>query len=171
MIRAIETNYKGYRFRSRTEARWAVFFDALDIRWEYEKEGYELPSGRYLPDFYLPCYGPLGYWIEIKGNPPTTNELELLTELCDVNEEAGYLLCGTPGDACRWWSISRRNTFKGRAIGECAQEVTAHIRYAFFIEQCSPYGEGYWRDYFRHVDRAFEASRSARFEFGESGAA
>jgi hypothetical protein len=29
-IKAIETSYKGYRFRSRLEARWAVFFDALD---------------------------------------------------------------------------------------------------------------------------------------------
>ena len=26
-IKAIETYYKGYRFRSRLEARWAVFFD------------------------------------------------------------------------------------------------------------------------------------------------
>lgn len=25
-IKAIETEYKGYRFRSRLEARWAVFF-------------------------------------------------------------------------------------------------------------------------------------------------
>jgi hypothetical protein len=25
--KAIETHYKGYRFRSRLEARWAVFFD------------------------------------------------------------------------------------------------------------------------------------------------
>lgn len=43
-IKAIKTEYKGYRFRSRLEARWAVFFDALGVRWEYEKEGYELPS-------------------------------------------------------------------------------------------------------------------------------
>lgn len=43
-IKAIETSYKGYRFRSRLEARWAVFFDALGIEWEYEKEGYELPN-------------------------------------------------------------------------------------------------------------------------------
>lgn len=42
MIKAIETRYKGYRFRSRHEARWAVLFDALDIKWEYELEGYEL---------------------------------------------------------------------------------------------------------------------------------
>lgn len=30
-IRAIETNYKGFRMRSRLEARWATFFDALGM--------------------------------------------------------------------------------------------------------------------------------------------
>lgn len=65
MIKAIETQYKGYRFRSRLEARWAVFFDALGIEWEYEKEGYDLgEAGWYLPDFWLPEFG---IWVEIKG--------------------------------------------------------------------------------------------------------
>lgn len=62
-IKAIETVYKGYRFRSRLEARWAVFFDALGVPYEYEKEGYDLDGMWYLPDFWLPeqkC------WVEIK---------------------------------------------------------------------------------------------------------
>ena len=54
-IKAIETEYNGYKFRSRLEARWAVFFDAAGIKYEYEPEGFELADGtRYLPDFYLP---------------------------------------------------------------------------------------------------------------------
>lgn len=54
-IKAIETYYKGYRFRSRLEARWAVFFDAAGIKWEYEPEGFVMSDGtNYLPDFYLP---------------------------------------------------------------------------------------------------------------------
>ena len=61
-IKAIETVYNGYRFRSRLEARWAVFFDEARIKYEYEPEGYEvggLEDGpiRYLPDFYLPDFG------------------------------------------------------------------------------------------------------------------
>ena len=53
-IKAIETHYKGYRFRSRLEARWAVFFDAAGVEYEYEPEGFVLPSGkRYLPDFLI----------------------------------------------------------------------------------------------------------------------
>lgn len=51
---AIQTEYKGYRFRSRLEARWAVFFDACHVRWEYEPEGFALGNGMYyLPDFLL----------------------------------------------------------------------------------------------------------------------
>lgn len=63
-MRAIETEYNGYKFRSRLEARWAVFFDALGIEYEYEKEGYDLDGIRYLPDFWLPR---LDLWAEIKG--------------------------------------------------------------------------------------------------------
>jgi hypothetical protein len=69
-IRAIETHYAGHRFRSRLEARWAVFFDALGIKWHYEEEGYELPSGRYLPDFRLSnatAFPDLDLHVEVKG--------------------------------------------------------------------------------------------------------
>lgn len=53
-IKPIETIYKGYKFRSRLEARWAVFFDACNVKWEYEPEGYDLGNGvYYLPDFLL----------------------------------------------------------------------------------------------------------------------
>jgi hypothetical protein len=62
---AIETEYKGYLFRSRLEARWAVFFDAIGIDWKYETEGYEVGEYRYLPDFWLPA---AKAWVEVKGD-------------------------------------------------------------------------------------------------------
>jgi hypothetical protein len=63
-IKAIETTYAGYKFRSRLEARWAVFFDEFAIPWRYEVEGFIIEGRRYLPDFLLPeC----GTWIEVKG--------------------------------------------------------------------------------------------------------
>jgi hypothetical protein len=62
-IKPIETLYNGYRFRSRLEARWAVFFDALGIKYEYEREGYETAAGYYLPDFWLPD---IQTYVEIK---------------------------------------------------------------------------------------------------------
>lgn len=64
-LKAIPTEYGGIRFRSRLEARWAVFFDALQVPWCYEAEGYKLPDGTmYLPDFYLPRWE---CTVEVKG--------------------------------------------------------------------------------------------------------
>ena len=63
-IKPIETFYKGYRFRSRLEARWAVFFDAAGIQYGYEPQGYKLSDGTcYLPDFFLPEFKA---YVEIK---------------------------------------------------------------------------------------------------------
>lgn len=64
-MKAIETCYNGYRFRSRLEARWSVFFDAAGIDYRYEPEGFELTDGtRYLPDFFLPA---VGVYVEVKS--------------------------------------------------------------------------------------------------------
>lgn len=52
-IKAIETTYRGYRFRSRLEARWAMFFDAAGVQWEYEVEPISVNGEAYLPDFIL----------------------------------------------------------------------------------------------------------------------
>lgn len=72
MLKAINTIYNGNRFRSRLEARWAVFFDSMGWRYEYESEGFILPGGCYLPDFFFidfNCYG------EVK--PKFLNDKEL----------------------------------------------------------------------------------------------
>lgn len=77
-IKAIETEYRGYRFRSRLEARWAVFFDTLGIKWEYETEGFENEHGdRYLPDFYLRDFD---IWCEVKPNDP--DRIEEIEKAC-----------------------------------------------------------------------------------------
>lgn len=85
-ITPIETTYAGCRFRSRLEARWAVFFDELNVEWRYEPEGFriELSSGRrinYLPDFYLP---ESGTWVEVKGDFARFDK-ELLAAMTDGN--------------------------------------------------------------------------------------
>lgn len=64
-LQAIQTHYNGYRFRSRLEARWAVFFDTAGIEYQYEPQGFTLCNGKqYLPDFFLPRYD---CWVEVKG--------------------------------------------------------------------------------------------------------
>lgn len=57
-IKPIETYYNGIFYRSRLEARWAFFFDCLEIKHFYEHEGFAIKvNGKnfnYLPDFYIP---------------------------------------------------------------------------------------------------------------------
>lgn len=93
-IKAIQTQYNGYRFRSRLEARWAVFFDALEIEYQYEPEGFDLGAlGWYLPDFWFPNSE---YWLEIKGGCPTENEINKVKQLQIQSEKKSFLIFGDP---------------------------------------------------------------------------
>lgn len=84
-IRAIETRYAGHLFRSRLEARWAVFFDALSIEWQYEPQGFVIhdmgdEQRPYLPDFFLPRQR---IWVEVKGAAERA-EFGLYAAACDA---------------------------------------------------------------------------------------
>lgn len=70
IVKPIQTEYNGYKFRSRLEARWAVVFDKLGLEWYYENEGYEIEGiGNYLPDFEVVTKdGKHTWFIEVKGN-------------------------------------------------------------------------------------------------------
>lgn len=67
-IKAKPTQYKNILFRSRLEARWAVYFDQLGINWLYEPEYDDVEFGGclilYKPDFYLTDYD---LWVEVKA--------------------------------------------------------------------------------------------------------
>jgi hypothetical protein len=117
--RAIETVYKNYKFRSRLEARWAVAFDKLGLAWTYEEEGFELPSGRYLPDFFFPD---LDTYVEIKGRMPTPgdNDMERLMDLSVAKNCPCFLFAGDPIDLlekpqteCFTYSVPAGHAFIG----------------------------------------------------------
>jgi len=109
-LKPIETRYNGYRFRSRLEARWAVFMDALGIEYQYEPEGFDLGDGYYyLPDFYLP---ETKAWIEVKGDTPTKIDVEKMIRFaetkCDFlrDREKFRLLKGNIPDHLLEWDSS-----------------------------------------------------------------
>lgn len=171
-IKAIETKYKGYRFRSRLEARWAVFFDALKLDWEYEKEGFEMQDdGRYLPDFWVSDWQT---WVEIKSSAPERGYLLKPTAFADRGEPL-LLICGDP-----WPEKYYIDNLRGFASGD-------HHLKCFLAECwrcngfCLIHDEG-WSDIGHHtcedhdkwptvtsrIKSAFESARSARFEHGET---
>lgn len=124
-IKAIETHYNGYRFRSRLEARWAVFFDAAGIPYEYEPEGYVLSDGTcYLPDFYLPS---LHMYLEIKhSNIQREERLEAMKKLeelfdgdCFKEEGNGIVVALAIGEPFEYdtycychFGVKKENSFK-----------------------------------------------------------
>lgn len=100
-IKAIETVYKGYRFRSRLEARWAVFFDSVGIKYIYEPEGFLFQDGtKYLPDFYLPkfyCYFEVK-GKDIKGTRQEEEARRKISEGMRTDSWAGIICFGDPFD-------------------------------------------------------------------------
>ncbi len=91
----IQTRFDNYAFRSRLEARWACFFKALGLAYDYELEGFDLDGLWYLPDFWLP---ELDCWIELKGQPPLRPEEEKASLLAQGTRKRVYLFWG---DVCQ----------------------------------------------------------------------
>lgn len=99
---SIPTFYAGTTFRSRTEARWAVFFDRLNARWYYEYEGFETPDGsRYLPDFWLPT---LNMFVEVK--PPGHAGPDSIM-VAQLDDRKLLLVNGAPGEAIEGWYTNK----------------------------------------------------------------
>jgi hypothetical protein len=214
-VKPIETKWKGYRFRSRTEARWAVFFDALELKFEYEPEGIVLPSGPYLPDFRFSTFDQIklweddnpdfnrNYWLEVKGQSPTDDEKRKCWELACASHELVFLAVGAPDSTPQlllfrdtedypyhqfrqredglgyFSSCSQRGGLclsfpsakpvvdpeTGEQFPPNRQGWLGHIHEA----DSYPSTDGHWRPVISQAfQKAYDASRSARFEFGET---
>lgn len=188
-IKVIETQYKGYRFRSRLEARWAVFFDALGVAWEYEKEGYDLGVvGYYLPDFWLPqqkC------WVEIKPDELSRTETDKALALAKMTERfvfvlfqvQPYRMYETPaGDIALEGSnkyFSPSGDWDGMSMwGVCpicgAKQIghlgSHRVSYEDEWDNVSPECDRIALDFLSSalLANAYQAARSARFEHGET---
>ncbi len=90
----IQTTFADRRYRSRLEARYAYLLHACGLEYQYEREGFDLPLKRYLPDFWLPT---LGIWFEVKGWTPSQLEQSLCQSLADVTGRRVAVACGDPG--------------------------------------------------------------------------
>ena len=92
---ALETEYLGTKYRSRLEARWAIFLRHVGVHGWYEHEGFALPSGRYLPDFWLPT---LGVFLEVKPETPLSGsrEFRLAGELAEHRQCCVFVSSGPP---------------------------------------------------------------------------
>ena len=190
-IKPIETWYKGCRFRSRLEARYAVLFEHAGVRWEYEPQGFVINGRAYLPDFLLPeC----GTWVEVKGSEEDLDQTLMRDAALELPNRAGadehqprLLLLGPlpePGEVGDWGWLGLSPIEVGPGESEVfgdwwgfgVYRETRRLACLRDTSSATPdqYDEGEWltpaRDpYAPGVPAAYMAARSARFEHGERG--
>ena len=162
-MKHIQTRYKGYHFRSRLEARWAVYFDFIGWDWLYETEGFSLGGGDfYLPDFLLPDSD---LWVEIKAGRPDENELRKAKKLAIQSDKSIVFAIGLP-DAHEL----------SMGLGGFCPENEGYVKnLASLNSYClRKWGRAGWELYDEDPCEsdfaACAAARSARFEHGECGA-
>lgn len=188
-IKAIETEFLFVKFRSRLEARWAVFFQALGLLWNYEPEGYETSHGWYLPDFSVE-----NWLVEVKPSGVREDEhsdaVLRLAEVAYKTEQPCLLITGPPrldahhcdlidgseeanGNAslaCCWFASCRRCEGVGLLFpgGSCEDEKikhheTGHIWWEIGPHTCGDHerpGLGIGR----RLEAAFSLASSERFQ-------
>jgi hypothetical protein len=166
----IETEYKGYRFRSRLEARWATLFDWMSYDWRYEPQGVRFEDGTtYLPDFFIeggtasrlqsiekPILSP-GFWIEIKGGSPTQEEVDNCVKLSESDSRPVFMFTGVNNNDECIRCIPNRSPEKI----ECVDLLGLII----LSERSSDHS---LMEAYHDAENALKEARSARFEHGES---
>lgn len=196
-MRAIQTEWRGYNFRSRLEARYAVLFEDAGLEWRYEVQGFELNDGRrYLPDFYLPD---LDLYVEIKGVEPDPEVERLLRDftrpiilMVGLPDFGSRLFDGIRGklftystseigrmpfiaDAelsrcreCEEWVVCVHPESDALHEGEC-ELIHQRSQWQTWGPHCEHGFEKDWQVHSHHeLEQAAKAAKSARFEHGDS---
>lgn len=169
----IETLYKGCFFHNLTEARWAVFFDALGIKWSYKVEEHNLSDGIYylsaVSDWPAAVCALNSCFFKVKGKSSTIEEQR---KACYLAKQSGHpvvLASGTPGvermsvwfaqngdrhERCEW-AVCEYNRHVGiKYIDDCVLLIgdCDHGDCCIAIDEIS-----------EPIEAAYTAARSARF--------
>ena len=171
--------YRFVKFASELEKRWAVFFDALHVRWDYRPKSYSDVSFddiEPLPQFWLafemsaqfPYRDAVfpherGLWIGVSPLPPNAETEARLRLMAERSRHWVHLLVGEPADGFRVWSwrVSERYACAGR------RGVVADLHLREFLNDRPACGSAFDVDFFFNVigpgacslDRAFELAK------------
>lgn len=185
-LRSLHTRYAGCHFRSRLEARWAVFFERAGIEWEYEPQGYTVSrritnpwaddTFNYLPDFWLPS---AGVFVEVKGSLTDKETLKVYDAAASLSENGhDTLLLGSLTRGTRYGNPVRLHFHEGQLIATCfwcANPTGRHVVMAedngnVDVSLAGRLLAGFaCQSHSLVFGDALDAARSARFEFGRRG--
>lgn len=162
-IEPIATTYRGRSFRSRLEARWAVFLDyhhLVDV-WEYEPRTFQHPSKgwSYTPDFVVKV-GPFRFMAEIKPEQPTPEYLAVLLHFVPVIGQK-LVVC--------WGDFFQGNIPLLCDLSEYRVDPTQPIDFedlaAFVKDTATPINQTVW---FPDPTESLQAASSFRFDLPQS---
>jgi hypothetical protein len=164
-----------------------VFFDQLDIKWQYEPQGYSIGGRPYLPDFLLEC----GTWVEVKG---AEEELDYTLLRCAARELPAMPASGEPGPRLLilghppmpfepwvemrgdWGWLGIHPDGRGDELDFASYGFGRYFRYRRPWRIGERSGDGPWLrpayvEWEYDISEVYAAANAARFEHGESGAA
>ena len=158
----------GIKFRSRMEARWAVFWHRLNINWTYEPCTLNLPVfGPYIPDFKLCALGGTGEpstLVEVKPEYPTELEIQKARAAIPLSGAQGIILVIGNPDYRGYWMLTRTDIDDEVAIvfdwGGIKNAQDFQIAKKGESAYCTPSDEGFSVQY----RMALEYAMSARFD-------
>jgi hypothetical protein len=131
----IPTTYKGVQYRSRLEAKWAVFFEKLGFYFSYERYNITNENGDilYVPDFYI--YEGINdndwvdtFFIEIKPSQPSQQYLDYLASLPLLYNQTILIMVGEP-------SFSQKQGYEFLSFNPCDHEGRRWSK-GFSLVQC-----------------------------------
>lgn len=88
------TEYLNIRFKSRLEARWAVFLNEHFVVTEFRYEPFTV-NNKYTPDFLVTTNIPQSFVLEVKPQLPNEQTINELKEIADTLKHDLYLAFGS----------------------------------------------------------------------------
>jgi hypothetical protein len=108
-FKVIPQMHLGIRFRSRTEARWAEFFNNQRIPFVYEPDGIGDGHTGYLVDFEL-TGAKRRTFLEVKPHKPTPFEYQKLVDLARTMKAHVFVAHGPPSATCEIQKVFSNGT-------------------------------------------------------------
>lgn len=120
-----ETLYRGINFKTEIEAKWAVFFDAAEIPYEYQNDPFTLADKReYRPSFFLPWFDAYLTVIDRKTEWET---------ICWHEESMRMMYEGDPtGDGCMTMIIIGTPVYCEKSV-YCTYEFNGETDFAWHL--------------------------------------
>lgn len=156
-MKPINTHYNDLYFRSRLEARWAVYFYSLGVKYLYEHEGFNFGGYNYLPDFYFPDYG---FYGEVKPENFGDSDFDRWSAFAQEIKKPLLIFEGLPSaKPCRAFYFDGKQFVDYQKLIPFAEKTKMSFGCFWYCSEHENFS------YYTPYKEAISQARKARFEF------